>query len=107
MLCSDPNVMGTRFAHQKGLRDTFDAALAGCALVFSCLDEEVRRLMQGVGEGERVRRGARAKFLWKEDKMRELLLSMRGQHSTIMSLVQCLQMFVVRRSVLLGTSFVL
>jgi hypothetical protein len=95
ILWKESEDISNRLSDQPGLIATFDAALTGCTLVYSCLDEEVRGLMQSVDSKGRFGKTAKAKYIWKEDMMQGLLRSIRGQHSAIMSLIQCLQVFVI------------
>jgi hypothetical protein len=83
-----------KFYHNPHVEQTFSAAIAGCNLVLSCLDEEVEKIQVGMGpEGSKGRKG-KARWLWKEETMNGLLQTLRGQHSAIFSIVQCLQVCV-------------
>lgn len=87
----NPDMAKTRFYHNPNLEQTFAAAIAGCSLVLSCLDEEVEKILIGIGPvGSKGRKG-KARYLWKEETMNGLLQTLRGQHSAIFSIVQCLQ----------------
>ena len=81
----------TRFYENPALEQTFSAALAGCNLVLSCLDEEVEKILLEMGpEGSKGLKG-KAHLLWREDVMKDLLHTLRGQHTAIFSIIQCLQ----------------
>ena len=86
-----PVLAQTRFYDNPELEQTFAAALAGCNLVLSCLDEEVEKIRTGMGSEDTKGRKGKAKLLWKEDTMKDLLHTLRGQHSAIFSIIQCLQ----------------
>lgn len=73
------------------LLETFDRALTGCRVVYGCLEEEVRDLVEKAGRND-LRFKDRAKFLWKEDTFKELLTQIRGQQSALSLLIQGLQM---------------
>ncbi|KAF1839064.1 hypothetical protein BDW02DRAFT_636030 [Decorospora gaudefroyi] len=73
------------------LLETFDCALTGCRVVYSCLEEEVRHLATKA-ENDDLKFKDRAKFLWKEDTFKELLTQIRGQQAALNLLIQGLQM---------------
>ncbi|KAG9196944.1 hypothetical protein G6514_002894 [Epicoccum nigrum] len=73
------------------LLETFDRALTGCRIVYGCLDEEVRDLVDKVERND-LRFKDRARYLWKEDTFKELLTQIRGQQSALTLLIQGLQM---------------
>ena len=73
------------------LLETFDRALTGCRVVYGCLEEEVRDLVEKAERND-LRFKDRAKFLWKEDTFKELLTQIRGQQSALSLLIQGLQM---------------
>jgi hypothetical protein len=73
------------------LLETFDRALTGCRIVYACLDEEVRDLVDKVERND-LRFKDRARYLWKEDTFKELLTQIRGQQSALTLLIQGLQM---------------
>jgi hypothetical protein len=86
-----PDLAKTRFYDKPELEQTFAAALTGCNLVLSCLDEEVEKIMAGMGSEDSKSRKGKAQLLWREDTMRDLLHTIRGQHSAIFSIIQRLQ----------------
>ncbi|KAJ4991637.1 hypothetical protein SVAN01_02752 [Stagonosporopsis vannaccii] len=73
------------------LLETFDRALTGCRVVYGCLEEEVRDLVEKAQRND-LRFKDRAKYLWKEDTFKELLTQIRGQQSALSLLIQGLQM---------------
>ncbi|KAF3042123.1 hypothetical protein E8E12_005121 [Didymella heteroderae] len=73
------------------LLETFDRALTGCRVVYGCLEEEVRDLVEKAKRNDLKFRD-RAKYLWKEDTFKELLTQIRGQQSALSLLIQGLQM---------------
>lgn len=76
----------------EDLRDVFDMAITGCAVVLSCLDEEIKKLLAGSNQGSGFGWKVKAKYLWKEDTMMDLLQKLRGQQGAISLLFQSLQM---------------
>ena len=73
------------------LLETFDRALTGCRVVYGCLEEEVRDLVEKAQRNDLSFRD-RARYLWKEDTFKELLTQIRGQQSALSLLIQGLQM---------------
>lgn len=73
------------------LLETFDRALTGCRVVYGCLEEEVRDLVEKAHRNDLKFRD-RARYLWKEDTFKELLTQIRGQQSALSLLIQGLQM---------------
>ena len=103
-LCSEAAVISASLAQVQGLllrtqckirpelRDAFDIALTGCAVTFSCLDHGVQCLAQEADETNRFGWKTKARYVWKEEAMRDLLLQIRGQQTAISLLIQGLQM---------------
>jgi hypothetical protein len=86
-----PDLAKKRFYDNPESEQIFAAALAGCNLVLSCLDQEVEKILAGMGAGDSKGRKGKAQLLWREDTMKDLLNALRGQHSAIFSIIQCLQ----------------
>jgi hypothetical protein len=74
------------------LADIFEAALTGCTLVYSRLDNEIELLKSDTNEAGEVNRRGRARYIWKEDTMKELLQLVRAQNSALTLLLQCLNL---------------
>lgn len=86
-----PEWVKTRFHHNPALEQTFGAALASCNLVLSCLDEEVEKIVAGMGPDDSKGRKGKAQLIWRDDTIQNLLHTLHGQHSAIFSIIQCLQ----------------
>lgn len=71
-----------------------DAALTGCTLILSCLDEELGSLRQAVESGSPLKWTQRARVIWKEETMQQLLQQLRGQVTALNLLLHCFQMSV-------------
>lgn len=71
-----------------------DAALTGCTLILSCLDEELGSLRQAAESGSTLTWSQRARILWKEETMQQLLQQLRGQVTALNLLLHCFQMLV-------------
>lgn len=78
-------------AQKPQLLETFDRALTGCRVVYGCLEEEVRDLVEKAQRND-LKFKDRARYLWKEETFKELLTQIRGQQSALSLLIQGLQM---------------
>ncbi|PNP79953.1 hypothetical protein FNYG_06650 [Fusarium nygamai] len=66
------------WASKTEIWTAFETALTGCMVVFSCLEAETRSL-QSKNPGV----WARIKFIWNQDRLKELLGALRAQQSSI------------------------
>jgi hypothetical protein len=71
-----------------------DSSLTGCAVLFSCLDEEIRKVSASADGHDTLAWKAKASMVWKNDTFKELLDGLRGQQLAITLLLQLLQMYV-------------
>lgn len=78
-----------RFQSRPELAAACDTALTGCTLLYSCLDDEVRSLRISAGVNGEMSWSQKAKTVWKDDTMKELLQQIRGQTSALTLLLQC------------------
>jgi hypothetical protein len=92
LVLKDPETLRSNFASRPELESAFDTALTGCALVYSVLDDEVKKLL---GDDNGSSRAAGLKCVWKEDTMKELLQQIRGQQSALSLLIQGLQLYAI------------
>ncbi|KAF2495122.1 hypothetical protein BU16DRAFT_527008 [Lophium mytilinum] len=92
LFLQDINSRSEQIKSRPDIVATFDIALTGCMVVFSCLDEEVRNLTMGTMDAKSVNWKKKARVIWKEDTMRELLSQIRGQQTALTLLIQLLQM---------------
>src|SRR5437588_554575 len=84
-----PDLAKTRFHDNPELEQTFAAALAGCNLVFSCLDEEVEKILAGMGPEDSKGRKGKAQLLWREDTMKDLSADNTRPASRLPSASKC------------------
>jgi len=71
-----------------------DSSLTGCAVLFSCLDEEIRKVSGSADGNNTLAWKAKARMVWKNDTFKELLDGLRGQQLAITLLLQLFQMCV-------------
>lgn len=77
------------------VREALGIVLTGCAVVFSCLKDEIAALVERLeSETREFGIGDKVSVVWREEKFKELLDQLRGQHGALGVLLQCLQMYV-------------
>lgn len=94
LLLQRPDLADAWKSHQAHLPMVLDQALTGCMVIFSCLDIEIQRLTGG-DPGARpngIQRRQRARMVWNESHLNDLLSSIRGQQTAITLVIQLLQM---------------
>lgn len=62
---------------------TLDRSLTGCAVLFSCLDEEISKVSDSPDESATLTFKTKARMVWKSETFKELLDGMRGQQVAI------------------------
>ena len=87
LISKDPEAVQSTLIFRPELERTFDQGLAGCVLVLSILDDEAQKLYDGADSAV-----GRAKYVWKEQTMNELLQQISGQQTALSLLIQALQM---------------
>jgi len=90
LLLSKRDLEGILQARQD-LATALDTALVGCAVLFSCLNEETQRITKGQSGSSTFAFRSKARLLWNHDKLKELLDGLRGQQIAINTLIQLLQ----------------
>ncbi len=109
-MCSETNVISASLAQIRSLLlqrqdtvgssqpellllDVLDQALTGCNVVFGCLDLELRRIVSGEPGPAPAVAGwrARARLIWNENKLNELLGALRGQQTANSLVIQLFQ----------------
>lgn len=67
----------------------FETALTGCMVVFSCLEAETRQLQSQNSSNMGV--WAKIRFMWNQDRLKDLLNALRGQQTSIGFLLKILE----------------
>jgi hypothetical protein len=75
------------WASRTEIWTALEMALTGCMVVFSCLEAETRHL-QSKDSGV----WAKIKFMWNQERFKELLTQLRGQQTSITFLLKLLEM---------------
>lgn len=90
VLCR-PEALRSQMRERSDLIATFDIAVTGCMVIYAILDDEIQGVLSSYSDTD-MGWVDKAKFLWKEDFMRDLLQQLRGQQHAIALLIQTLQM---------------
>jgi hypothetical protein len=70
---------------------TLDAALTGCMVLFSCLDDEMQNILASSSKAGLISWRSKAKMVWNQDRLKELLDALRGLQSSMNVLLSLLQ----------------
>ncbi|PMD16650.1 hypothetical protein NA56DRAFT_752922 [Hyaloscypha hepaticicola] len=73
------------------LAAALDTSLIGCAVLFSCLHEEVQCITKGSMLPDKFTWKGKARAIWNHDRLRELLDGLRGQQTAINTNINLLQ----------------
>ncbi|KAJ9637311.1 hypothetical protein H2199_007598 [Coniosporium tulheliwenetii] len=93
IVLSNPDALTAQFQFRPELEGAFDTALTGCMMVFSVLQDEVQSLTSSSKSASKdIGWSIKAKYLWKEETMKDLLQQLRGQQTALTLLIQALQM---------------
>jgi hypothetical protein len=76
---------------RQDLATALDTAMVGCAVLFSCLNEEMKRITTGQSGPSTFAFRSKINMLWNHNKLKELLDGLRGQQIAINTLIQLLQ----------------
>lgn len=85
--------LSSRLKAQAPLREAFDGALTGCRMTLSVLNFELDKLVEPKKDTNSVEIGfqVKARLVWKEDIMKQLLDQTRGQMSSLRHLIEILE----------------
>jgi hypothetical protein len=79
------------WATKTDILDAFEMSLNGCMIVFSCLEAETRQLQTQMPVSTGLRFLTKIRFMWNQDRLKELLTALRGQQMSINFLLQVLE----------------
>ncbi|KAJ4372234.1 hypothetical protein N0V83_004008 [Neocucurbitaria cava] len=94
LILGNPDAVITQLRPRSEVLATFDNALTGCSVVLAVLDDEIAALMTEGQSGD-MSWTQRAKLVWKDAIMQDLLQQLRGQSAAIGLLIQVLQIFLL------------
>ena len=85
--------LSSRLTAQAPLREAFDGALTGCRMTLAALNFELDKLAEPKKPTTSIDIGfkAKARLVWKEDIMKQLLDQTRGQMSSLTCLIELLE----------------
>lgn len=91
----ESSVTGSKASRLRGCPpsalEALDLSLTGCMLTLSVLEKEINRLTDGADDAAlKMGKAERAKYVWKEESMNELLQQLRGQSSALTLLLKAL-----------------
>lgn len=87
----DPDGLASRLdPNTSQLGASFELAMSGCSITLTVLNEEVQKLIGAEKVGFLGWR-PRAKYIWNEAGMKDLLATLRGQQSALHLLVAAIQ----------------
>ncbi|KAF2827227.1 hypothetical protein CC86DRAFT_208283 [Ophiobolus disseminans] len=81
----------TQLRSRSDVVATFDTALTGCSVVIAVLNDEIVALVTE-GSANSIAWHQKAKLVWKDEVMRDLLQQLRGQTAAIGLLIQALNL---------------
>ncbi|MCJ1353489.1 MAG: hypothetical protein MMC33_003475 [Icmadophila ericetorum] len=87
---NDPSV-ASHLETSEPLTQKFDIALTGCTFTLTRLDNELQDILQKKEADDRLPFRQRAKFLWSEDTLKEVMEELRGQREALNFLVNIVQ----------------
>ncbi|MCJ1347402.1 hypothetical protein MMC31_005627 [Peltigera leucophlebia] len=85
--------LSLRLKAQAPLREAFDGALTGCRMTLAAINLELDKLVEPKKGANSMEIGfqAKARLVWKEDVMKQLLDQTRGQMSSLRHLIEILE----------------
>ena len=101
-ICSETTAISASLAgiqkllQERDLRPEFagalDTSLTGCAVLFSCLHEEMQRITKGSIQPREFAWKEKMRLVWNQDRLQELLNGLHGQQLAINTITNLLQM---------------
>jgi len=92
----DQEGFGNKVNERPELESALDTALTGCLIVFDVLQDEIRKLSLSSDDAtDQLRMTSKAKYLWNESTMQDLLRQLRGLEAALTLLLQLLTTSVV------------
>lgn len=91
-LISTQPKLGDLLRSRPDVRMALDTCLTGSIVRFSCLDDELRKILKHTRGKDKLSSKGKAKTVWKHETLQELLDGLRGQQTSLSTLIQLLQM---------------
>lgn len=90
----DNELLSSQLEASSPLAETLDVALTGCAVTFSLLDIELRKLYDTSKDLDGYKWKDKMRYVWNEDRAKRILDQMRGLQSAIGLVLTALQTYV-------------
>lgn len=90
----DTDLLSSQLKAHSPLAETLDVALTGCAVTFSLLDIELRKLYDKSKDLDGYKWKDKMRYVWNEDRAKNILDQMRGLQSAISLVLTALQTYV-------------
>jgi len=91
----DPRALASRLdPNTSQLGSSFELALNGCSITLIVLNDEIQKMIGSEKTGF-LSWKSKAKYLWNEEGMKDMLTTIRGQQSALHLLVTAIQTLVV------------
>ena len=87
----DTELLSSQLKAHNPLAETLDVALTGCAVTFSILDIEHKKLYDNSKDQDNYKGKDRMRYLWDEDRAKSTLDHMRGLQSAVNLVLTALQ----------------
>ncbi|KAL9624906.1 MAG: hypothetical protein Q9160_000953 [Pyrenula sp. 1 TL-2023] len=79
------------FSRETSLFESFNIALTGCTVTFSALDIELNKVANFSKDDPQIGARQKAKFVWNEQFLQDLMVELRGQREALNLLVTIVQ----------------
>ena len=90
----DTKLLSSQLDAYSPLSETLDVALSGCAFTFSILDIELQKLYDSGKNHDGYKWKDKVRYLWDEDRVKNILDHMRGLQSAVNLVLTALQTYV-------------
>lgn len=94
LLKRDTALLSSQLKAHSPLAETLDVALTGCAVTFSLLDVELRKLYDRSKDQDGYKWKDKMRYVWDENSAKNILDSMRGLQSAVNLVLTALQTYV-------------
>ena len=90
----DTKLLSSQLKAYGPLAEALDVALSGCAFTFSILDIELQKLYDRSKNHDGYNWKDKMRYLWDEDRVKNILLHMRGLQGAVNLVLTALQTYV-------------
>ena len=94
MVKRDTERLSSQLKAHSPLADTLDVVLTGCAVTFSLLDIELKKLYDGSKDQDGYKWKEKMRYMWNEGRATNILDHMRGIQGAVQLVLTALQAYV-------------